>query len=86
MTSLTSYCYFGSNFGVLEDAETMTIIANLCSICSYFDTIGAALNDDVSDQFCYFGSNFGVHEEAETMTIFANLCSFCSNFDTLEQP
>ena len=39
-----SFCSFGSNFGVLEEAETMTVIANFCSFCSTLDTIGAALN------------------------------------------
>ena len=51
MTYLSSFSYFGSNFGLFEEAETMTIMANLRNFCSNFDICGAALNDDVSVQF-----------------------------------
>jgi hypothetical protein len=51
MTYLSSFSYFGSNFGLLEEAETMTIMTNLGSFCLNFDICGAALSDDVSVQF-----------------------------------
>jgi hypothetical protein len=51
MTYLSSFSYFGSNFGLLEEASTMKIMTNLRYFWSDFDICGAALNDDVSVQF-----------------------------------
>jgi hypothetical protein len=42
MTSLSSFSYFGSNFGGLEEAETVTVMTNLRSFCLNFDIFGAA--------------------------------------------
>ena len=51
MTYLSSFSYFGSNFGLLEEAETIKIMTNLRYYLSNFDICGAALNDDEFVQF-----------------------------------